>query len=350
MALAGVSSEATKRSRSWRWLHGSQDPHWGATPTGFDYPSVQKATQWLERFFGREGVYPVRSFGLTDLPSGPAMFVSNHSGGSTVLDCLGMAFAWYRHHEGRRPIHFLAHEILLATRVTGPFFHRMGVLRTSRQLALEVLKDWKRDVAVMPGGDQDTWRPWRQRYQVNFAGHTGYARIALKSGVPIVPVAHAGPHDTLMVLTDGKRIARRLGLHDLFRIDVFPIHLSLPWGLGIGPLPHLPLPRPLRYRFGKPVQPPESVTPGIEPRRSLVLEYDRMVREELQRLLDELADEPVERVSDVIRTVRQARRLSPVPPLEPEPIQPTDAAPTATSPSEPASEQPILRSVSDVAE
>lgn len=243
------------------------------------------------------------------------MFVSNHSGGSTVLDCLGLAYAWYRHFEGRRPLHFLAHEILLATKLTGPFFHRVGVLRTSRNIALEVLGEWGRDVAVMPGGDQDTWRPWKRRYQVNFAGHTGYARVALEAGVPIVPTAHAGAHDTLMVLTDGKRIAKRMRLHDLFRIDVFPIHLSLPWGLGIGPLPHLPLPRPLRYRFGTPIEPPEVVPRGTQPRRSLVLEYDRMVREGLQRLLDELADEPVERVSSVIQTAARARRAPAIEPV-----------------------------------
>ena len=62
---------------------------------------------------------------LAGVPSGPNMFVSNHSGGSTVLDCLGLGYAWYRHFDPRnRPLHFLAHEILLATRLTGPFFNK----------------------------------------------------------------------------------------------------------------------------------------------------------------------------------------------------------------------------------
>ncbi|MEO1272317.1 MAG: hypothetical protein AAFX99_29825, partial [Myxococcota bacterium] len=55
-----------------------------------------------------------------------------------------------------------------------------------------------------------------------------------------------------MVLTDGRRLARRLGLPALARAEIFPVHLSLPWVLGIGPLPHLPLPVMLRYTFGPP--------------------------------------------------------------------------------------------------
>lgn len=292
-----MGANAAGRSRSWRWLHGARDPHWGTSPEGFDPASVHRAKTWLERFFGARGHYPVRADGLERLPLDPAMFVSNHSGGSTVLDCLGLAFAWYDHFGRTRPLHFLAHEILLATSLTGPFFHKVGVLRASRHLAYEALGEWGRDVAVMPGGDRDTWRPWRDRYRVQFAGHTGYARVALKAGVPIVPVAHAGPHDTFMVLTDGRRIAKRMGLHDLFRIDVFPIHLSLPWGLGIGPWPHIPLPQVLRYRFGAPVLPPEEVTRGQEPSDSLVTEYDRRVQEALQELLDELSEQSVERRS-----------------------------------------------------
>jgi 1-acyl-sn-glycerol-3-phosphate acyltransferase len=291
-----MGGDKARRSRSWRWLHGAHDPHWGASLEGYDPGSVARAKSWLERLFGPDGHYPVRARGLENLPSDPALFVSNHSGGSTVLDCVGLAFAWYDHFGGARPLHFLAHEILLATSLTGPFFHKVGVLRASRHLAHQALGEWGRDVAVMPGGDRDTWRPWKDRYRVQFAGHTGYARVALKSGVPIVPIAHAGPHDTFMVLTDGRRIAKRLRLHDLFRIDVFPIHLSLPWGVCIGPWPHIPLPQALRYRFGEPVQPPEPHPAGVEPPDALVREYDRRVRHAMQRLLDELArEDPVGR-------------------------------------------------------
>ncbi len=44
-----------------------------------------------------------------------------------------------------------------------------------------------------------------------------------------------------------------MGLQGIARADVFPIHLSLPWGLGFGPLPRLPLPTTLRYVIGQPI-------------------------------------------------------------------------------------------------
>ena len=56
-------------------------------------------------------------------------------------------------------------------------------------LAGRVLHEYGRDLLVMPGGEQDTWRPYHKRYAVNFAGRTGYARLALTWGVPIVPRA-----------------------------------------------------------------------------------------------------------------------------------------------------------------
>ena len=279
------------RSWSWRALHGEDDPRWGVSPASFDPIRVEDAVAWLGRLFGSEGPYPVDARGLARVPSGPNMFVSNHSGGSTVLDCLGLGYAWYRHFDPRnRPLHFLAHEILLATRLTGPFFNKVGVLRTSRKVARKALGEWKRDVIVMPGGDRDTWRPWRDRYRVRFAGHLGYARLALQTRAPVVPVAHAGPHNTLLVITDGKRLAQRLSLHELFRIDVCPIHLSLPWGLGIGPLPHLPLPRTFHYRFGAPVELPDDLEPDRPITEAQLADYDQRVRSALQELLDELSE------------------------------------------------------------
>jgi 1-acyl-sn-glycerol-3-phosphate acyltransferase len=156
---------------------------------------------------------------------------------------------------------------------------------------MNVLQRWQRDIMVMPGGDRDTWRPWKDRYKVNFAGRKGYARIALRTGVPVVPVANAGPHDSLMVLTDGHSFAEWIGLHDLTRASVFPVHLSLPWGVAVGPLPHLPLPVELRYRIGAPIPLPVGWEPCEEPPEEVVAAYDEQVRNAVQALLDQLREE-----------------------------------------------------------
>jgi len=132
---------------------------------------------------------------------------------------------------------------------------------------------------VMPGGDVDTWRPYSKRYEVCFAGRTGYAKLALKAGVPSHPMANAGAHETLIVLTDGAPESRgRCGLHEFARSDIFPVHLSLPWGIAVGPWPHIPLPSRLRYRIGAPVLPPDTVPAGQEPSEELVRAYDGLVQ------------------------------------------------------------------------
>ena len=105
--------------------------------------------------------------------------------------------------------------------------------------------------------------------------------------MPIVPVAHEGAHSTLIVLSSGRRLAKVLGLPGLMRASIWPVHLSLPWGLAVGPWPHIPTPARFRYRIGAPVMPP-APAPGEEPGEDRVREHDRRVQAALQGLLDEL--------------------------------------------------------------
>jgi 1-acyl-sn-glycerol-3-phosphate acyltransferase len=192
----------------------------------------------------------------------------------------------------KRPLRVLAHEMVFSIHALGRVFAKGGVLRAQPELGQKVLSQWKQDLLVMPGGDRDVWRPYKERYKVKFAGRKGYARLALKTRVPIVPVANAGAHETLRVLTDGEPIARFLRFPKLFRASIFPIHLSIPWGLAIGPWPHLPPPTTLRYRIGPPVLPDDGYPePGKEPSPEQLAAYDAKVQRAVQALLDELEDD-----------------------------------------------------------
>ena len=271
-----------------RWLHGADAMPYGSNPGAYDPAAVEHTIEIAERFFGPGRYFGLEVQGWDHVPKAPALLISNHSGGTTIPDVWGFAVAWYSRFGVGRPVHPMAHEMVLSTKTTGKFFERHGVLRGSRELGYDVLTRWKRDLMVMPGGDRDTWRPYRKRYQVCFAGRTGYARLAIKAGVPIVPIANAGAHETLFVLTDGKRIARALQLQRFARASIFPVSLSIPWGLTIGPLPHLPWPVDLRYRIAAPIQPPTISTPGTEPTDEQVGDLDSDVRASIQGLLDDL--------------------------------------------------------------
>jgi 1-acyl-sn-glycerol-3-phosphate acyltransferase len=278
------------KGRILKWLHGVGGVPWGADPDDYDPVAIEHTLGTLGELFGEEGwprrYFPLAVDGLQRIPPAPVLVVSNHSGGTTIPDVWGFLVAWYRRFGSARPIHPLAHEMIVSTRLTGPYFARRGILRATRALALDALRR-SHDVMVMPGGDAEVWRPWRKRYQVEFAGRTGYARIALEAGVPIVPVAHAGAHNTFMVLSDGRWLARLLRMKHIARSDVWPVHLSLPWGLGIGPLPHIPLPAHLRYRIGDPIVPPR-LEEGRAPTEEQVRKLDEEVRATIQSMLDEL--------------------------------------------------------------
>lgn len=252
------------------------------SPEDYDPAHVARVLRTARRLYGPGRYFDLRVEGFDAVPPPPVMLVSNHSGGTLIPDVWGFGVAWYNHFGSERPLHILAHELLFAVPSAAHFFARAGVLRASRATAQRVLAEG-RDLLAMPGGSLDVWRPWTERYKVHFGGRMGYARTALEAQVPIVPVAHAGAHDTLRVLSSGKGLARLLGLRRLARAEVWPIHLSLPWGLAVGPLPHLPLPARFRYRLGAPIEAPRG------PITSDVVEaHDAQVRVAVQVLLEQL--------------------------------------------------------------
>lgn len=275
-----------------QWLHRARAAPWGSDPGEFNPEKVRATIAWLTgRVFGPRAYFPVQEKGMERIPRGPVMVVSNHSGGTSIPDVWGFLWLWYRAFGVERPLHPTAHEMVFTVHRLARWFTERGVVRADPALALHLLKDHRQDVMVMPGGDLDTWRPWHRRYELEFAGRTGYARTALRARVPIVPVAHAGAHDTLIVLTDGRRFAERIGLKRLARAHIFPVHLSLPWGLALGPVPHIPLPVTLRYRVGEPIPVPAELGPDDEPDDAMVRAHDARVRAAVQSLLNELRDE-----------------------------------------------------------
>ncbi len=123
-------------------------------------------------------------------------------------------------------------------------------------------------------------RSFTRRNKVVFAGRKGYVELAREAGVSIVPVVCVGGHEALVVLWDGASLARRLGLDRRFRLQTFPLSLSLPWGLWLGPLPgYVPLPAKISVRVLPPVSPDDGDVDAVDAR----------VRESMQCAADALA-------------------------------------------------------------
>ena len=126
-----------------RWLHKSQHGAWGTDPGEYDPEAVRATLPRVKKLFGPGRYFGIDVQGWQHVPEAPVMIVSNHSGGTSIPDVWGFMLAWYQNYGVHRPLHPMAHEIILSTQRTGEYFARRGVLRGSRELAISVLRDWR---------------------------------------------------------------------------------------------------------------------------------------------------------------------------------------------------------------
>jgi 1-acyl-sn-glycerol-3-phosphate acyltransferase len=191
--------------------------------------------------------------GWDDLPAPPALFIGIHSGAPFVWDAWTVGVQWWRHFGDERTLHGTAHDALMATPLVGSYFRRMGVLPAAPDSISAALAAGH-DVALWPGGEVDSLRPWVQRDDAILAGRKGFVRMAIRTGVPIVPISTVGGPDSMPVLTSGRKLASLLQLDKVARLKRFPIAISAPWGVAPALLPELPLPTKIRTAFQKPIK------------------------------------------------------------------------------------------------
>jgi 1-acyl-sn-glycerol-3-phosphate acyltransferase len=188
------------------------------------------------------------------IPDEPSLLIGIHSGGALTMDAWTLVHSWYRRFEGRRILHGTAHDVLMAAPVLGDYFRAVGVIPASRPGVTAALAAGH-DVVVWPGGEQDAMRNWRNRDKALLFGRKGFVRQAIRSGVPIVPVATVGGHDTVFVLSEGRFLARWSGLGKRLRGATMPIIAGVPFPLAIEVLPaHVPLPAKIRTEFLDPIR------------------------------------------------------------------------------------------------
>jgi len=196
--------------------------------------------------------------GWERVPDRPCLVVGVHSGGALTMDAWTLVNAWWTHFEGRRLLHGTAHDVLMASPGLGDYFRAVGVLAANRQSVTAALAQGE-DVVVWPGGEVDAMRSWRKRDVATLGGRTGFVKQAIRSGVPIVPVATVGGHDTVFVLSEGTWLANALdkvtGLKKTLRGANLPIIAGFPFPLAVEVLPaHLPLPAKIRTEFLEPIR------------------------------------------------------------------------------------------------
>jgi 1-acyl-sn-glycerol-3-phosphate acyltransferase len=191
--------------------------------------------------------------GWDNIPDRNVLLVGIHSGAPFVWDAWTIGMQWWRHFGAERPLHGTAHDALMAAPVIGAYFRRMGVLPAAQDSMSSALVEG-RDVALWPGGEVDSLRPWTKRDEAVLAGRKGFIRLAIKTGVPILPIATVGGPDSMPVIATGRRLAKAFQLDRVARLKMFPIALQAPWGLSPAFLPEIPLPTKIRTAFRAPIE------------------------------------------------------------------------------------------------
>jgi 1-acyl-sn-glycerol-3-phosphate acyltransferase len=225
--------------------------------------------------------------GLDNIPpEGPTLLVGNHSGGTLIADTFVFAQGFYDHFGPLRRFYQLAHDLVFKIPGARASLSRYGTVPASPDNMKRALE---REAALLvyPGGDHETYRPTWESGKIDFAGRTGFARLALEHGCPIVPVVAIGGQETALFLGQGREIARRLRLDRLLRVKVFPAQVAPPFGLTIMDLPgRLPLPAKIVVR----VLPPIDLTGELGARPDPDDAYE-LVTGKMQTALSRLAAE-----------------------------------------------------------
>jgi 1-acyl-sn-glycerol-3-phosphate acyltransferase len=176
---------------------------------------------------------------------GPVLVVGNHSCSFYMPDAWVMGTAVAERRGNRAAVFTLVYDLLLAIPGYGPFLRRMGALPADEAAATAALAAGGA-VIVFPGGDYDACRPWSERDRIAFGGRTGFVRLALRAGVPVVPAVAHGAHHGTVVVARGEPVARLLRLYGV-RVKVLPVMLG-PLGPSIVLAPP-PLPAQITVEF-----------------------------------------------------------------------------------------------------
>jgi 1-acyl-sn-glycerol-3-phosphate acyltransferase len=211
--------------------------------------------------------------GLEHVPrEGGALLVGNHAG--AVPSDAPVVMHGIETQLGR-PLYGMADNLFRVVPVIGTLWSRAGGVPAHPDNAYRLLHDEEQLALVFPEGTKATGKLFRERYQLRRFGRGGFVEIAMRAGVPIVPLAIVGNEEAMPIVYKSGRLAK------LLNIPYFPVTANQ---FVFGPVLGLVLPLPAKFRIR--VLPPVhfDVAPDQERyNRSLVIEHSDRIRDSIQR-------------------------------------------------------------------
>jgi 1-acyl-sn-glycerol-3-phosphate acyltransferase len=212
--------------------------------------------------------------GFDHLPEeGGALLVANHAG-AIPPDAPSIMHGIEK--DLGRAVYGLAENLFRTLPVVGTLWSRSGGVAAHPDNAYRLLHDEEQLVLVFPEGTKGTGKLYTDRYRLRRFGRGGFVEIAMRAGVPVIPIAVMGAEETMPILFKSTRLAKILNL------PYFPVTANM---VALGPLGLVGyFPAKFRIRVLPPVY--FDVAPNQERySRSRVMEESEHIRRMVQDAL-----------------------------------------------------------------
>ncbi len=218
--------------------------------------------------------------GLEKIPQqGGALLIANHAG-AIPSDAPAIMHGIER--ELGRPVYGLADFFFRTLPIVGTLWSRTGGVPAHPDNAFRLLHDQEQLALVFPEGTKATSKTYSDRYRLRRFGRGGFVEIAMRAGVPIIPIAVVGAEESMPIIFRVPGVARVLNL------PYFPVTAN---ALLMGPLGYVTyFPVKFKFRVLDPVS--FDVEPGLDRySRSRVMDEAEGIRSSLQDALHDMLRE-----------------------------------------------------------
>jgi 1-acyl-sn-glycerol-3-phosphate acyltransferase len=219
--------------------------------------------------------------GLENIPTdGGALLVANHA---AAIPSDAPVIMHGIETELERPVYGLADQLFKTMPVVGTLWSRLGGVVAHPDNAYRLLREQKQLVLVFPEGSKGPGKHYNQRYRLRRFGRGGFVEIAMRAGVPVVPIAVVGAEESMPIVFKSNTLAKLTGL------PYVPVTANM---LALGPLLGGVGYFPAKFKL-KVLEPISFDVPPDQERysRSRIMDESEHIREQIQAALFEMLRE-----------------------------------------------------------
>src|SRR2546422_3065161 len=148
--------------------------------------------------------------GLEKIPrEGGALLVANHA---AAIPSDAPVIMHGIEEELGRPVYGMADHLFKAVPIVGTLWSRAGGVAAHPENAYRLLREQQQLALVFPEGTKGTGKPYNARYQLRRFGRGGFVEIAMRAGVPVIPIAVVGSEEAMPIVFKSPALARLLGV------------------------------------------------------------------------------------------------------------------------------------------